>query len=606
MVYRLPMVSAAIFSIASPLLCARLKGLSTTMKFKEIYPRLKPYVYPQRRLIAISAVASWGVAATDGAMAKMVQPFVDKLIIARDEEMMLLVPLLIVGLQGGKAVCRYAQEYYIKTAGQLAVQSIRNDVFEHTMRLSMRYHTRTSTGVLMSRVTNDIGGLQSAMAELLVGVMRDVMALIALIGVAFYTDWRMATIAFISLPVAGWPVAKIGRKIKEYSRRSREHLKLFTVALEQSFSGVKVIKGFGAEKQETERFRRENENFYQAVSKVRRYDAASAPFIEIITGIGAAAVVWYGMHRVIAGDMTQGQLFSVLAAIMLMYAPFKRLTKMNNYLQVVSMLSEQLFRFLDEPVEIADRPGARELGAVRGEVVFERVSFAYDSDKVLDDCSLHASLGEVIALVGPSGAGKTTIVSLLERFYDPTGGRILIDGIDIRDVTLESLKRNLSMVDQESFLFNGSIDYNIRFGAPGASDEAVRDAARQAHADEFINALPEGYQTSIGNRGLRLSGGQRQRICIARALLRNAPILILDEATSALDTESEALVQDALANLMKNRTTFVIAHRLSTIMHADKIVVVDKGRIVEAGTHTELIERGGLYRKLYDMQFREA
>ena len=330
------------------------------MKFKEIYPRLKPYIYPQRWLIAISAVASWGVAATDGAMAKMVQPFVDKLIIARDEKMILLVPIIIVCLQVVKAVCRFGQEYYIKTAGQLAVQS--NDVFEHTMRLSMRYHTRTSTGVLMSRVTNDIGGLQSAMAELLVGGMRDVMALVALIGVAFYTDWRMAAIAFVSLPVAAWPVAKIGGKIKEYSRRSREDLKQFTVTLEQSFSGVKVIKGFGAERQEVARFQRENENFYQAISKVRRYDAASAPFIEIITGIGSAAVLWYGMHRVISGDMTQGQLFSVLAAIMLMYSPFKRLTKMNNYLQVVSMLSEQLFRFLDEPVEIADRPGARELG----------------------------------------------------------------------------------------------------------------------------------------------------------------------------------------------------------------------------------------------------
>jgi len=571
-----------------------------------LYQRLIVYIRPHWWRIALSVAASWGVAATDGAMAKLVQPFVDKLIVARDERMMALVPVLIIALQAGKALFRYVQEYFIKTAGQLAIQRIRNQLFEHAMHLSIRFYGRTPTGVLMSKTLNDVQTLQNSTAEVLVGLMRDAMTLVALIGVAFYTDWKMAAIAFLVLPLAGWPAATIGRRIKQHARRGQGVMGELTKALEQSFSGIKVIKAFGGEEQEVVRFRSENSNYYKNLRKVIKYDAVSAPFIEILAGFGAAAVIWFGMQRVLGGEMTQGELFSVVAAIMLMYAPFKRLTKLNNYLQVAMGAAERVFEVLDEPMEILDREGAYPLPTVKGRVTFDNVSFAYDEAPILSHLSLIADPGEVVALVGPSGAGKTTIAALLCRFYDPLAGRIVIDGHDLRNVTLSSLKNQMAMVDQEAFLFNESIAENIRFSRPDATDEEVRDAARQAYADEFISALPDGYQTVIGDRGLRLSGGQRQRICIARALVRNAPILILDEATSALDTESETMVQRALLNLMRNRTTFVIAHRLSTIMHADKIVVLEKGRVVETGRHEELLERGGLYRRLYDMQFREG
>ena len=570
--------------------------------------RLWVYIKPHRGRIALSMFGSLLAAGSDGAMARLIQPFVDKVIVAKDAEMIILVPWLILGLQLVKAAGRYLQEYFIKTAGQLAIQGIRNDLFSHVMHLSMRFFGKNPTGILMSKHLNDVQSLQSSLAEVLVGSMRDLVTLIALIGVAFYTDWKMAAIAFVVLPLAAWPIGIIGKRIKNYARKGQDIMGDLSRTLEQSFSGVKVIKGFGAEVETATRFKAENLKYYGMLSKVFKYDAGSAPFVEVVTGIGMFAILSYGMQQVQSDAMTVGQLFSICGAIMLMYSPFKRLTKFNNYLQVAMGAAERVFAVLDEPQELRDQENAIDLGTAKGRIVFDNVSFAYDDDQpVLSGLSLEVNPGEVVALVGPSGAGKTTISALLCRFYDPTSGVITIDGHKITDIRLSSLKKNLAMVDQESFLFNETIADNIRFSKPEATDAEVQAAARQAYADEFIAALPEGYQTLIGDRGLRLSGGQRQRICIARALLRNAPILILDEATSALDTESESLVQRALVNLMQDRTTFVIAHRLSTIMHADKIVVLEQGRIVEVGRHGELLENeSGLYRRLYDMQFREA
>jgi subfamily B ATP-binding cassette protein MsbA len=537
-------------------------------------------------------------------MVKLVQPFIDRLVVAGDWGTARLVPLFVVGLATFKGLSRYIQEYFIKTSGQLVMQDIRNQLYGHTVSLSMRFFSRNASGTLMSRVLNDVGVMQAAVAEVLVGMLREGMTLVALTGLAFYTDWKLAALAFIAIPVVAGPVSVIGRKIKRYSRSGQAAIGHLTTVLEQTFSGIKVIKAFGMEDREKEKFCRENRSYFNFLRKVFKYDAGSTPVIEIVASFGVAAVLWYGLSRVKAGSMTQGELFSVIAAVLFIYTPMKRLTRINNVIQQAIGAAERVFEILEEKPEIEDRPDARNLGRARGKVDFQGVSFAYELAPVVEELNITALPGEVVALVGPSGAGKSTIAGLLNRFYDVSAGAIRVDDVDIREVTLHSLRQNLALVDQETFLFNDTIRNNIRFGCPQATDTAVEEAARQAFADEFIQLLPDGYETPIGDRGARLSGGQRQRLCIARALLRDAPILILDEATSALDTESEAKVQQALDNLMKNRTTFVIAHRLSTILHADKIVVMEQGRVCESGQHQELLDHDGLYRKLYDMQFK--
>lgn len=547
--------------------------------------------------------ASMGVAASDGILAYLVKPFVDDLIIAGNLELAKLVPFLVVGLATFKGLSRYVQEYNIRTAGQHAIQDIRNETFGHVIRLSMRFYSSSSSGSLMSRILNDVNVMQAALADVLVILLRETLTMIALTGYAFYADWKMALMAFLVIPAAAWPAAALGKKIKKFSRRGQDAMGSLTSVLEQSFSGIKVIKAFATEDREEQKFTRVNSGFFNFIRKTFKYSAASSPVMEIMTSFGVAAVLWYGLDRVALGAMTKGELFSILAAILLMYTPLKRLTKVNNTIQKAIGAAERVFEVLDKQAEIVDMPKAFDLPRSQGHVKFENVKFAYDEDIVLNDFSVQAGPGDVIALVGASGAGKSTLIGLLNRFYDPQQGSILIDGHDIRNITQKSLHASLALVDQETFLFNDTIANNIRYSQPNADLSVVENAAIKAYAADFIRQMPDGYETQIGDRGVRLSGGQRQRICIARAILRDAPILLLDEATSALDTESEAMVQQALGNLMQSRTTFVIAHRLSTIIHADKILVLDKGDIVESGNHQELLEYGGLYKRLCDAQF---
>ena len=576
------------------------------MTNKEIYLRLLGYSRPYLWRIVLSLIFSLVVAGSDLAYINLIEPLVDKIIAAGNRDLAYLVPIVIIGLAIFKGIGRFYQEYYIKTAGQLVVQDLRNGLFSQSMHLSMGFHVNEAPGRLTSVVLNDVGVLQSSAADILVDGVRESVTLVGLVVLAFYKDWRLASVAFTVLPICVIPATQLGRRIRNNTKKSLKSMGFLTGTLQEAFSGIKVIKAFGREETQINKFKVENKQFYRFLRKAIKYNSLTSPAVEILAALGGGGVVWYGVHRVLSGDMTQGQLFSIVAAIMMMFTPVKRLTRVSNIMQKSVGAAEGVFSLLDEPRDVVDKVDAIEMPRTRGEVVFDNVTFSYGDEPVLTGFSLHANPGEVIALVGPSGAGKSTAAGLMARFYDPQQGSITIDGYNLCDVSLDSLKKNLAFVDQETFLFSGSIRDNIRYGMLDADDQAVAEAARQAYADEFINKLPRGYDTTIGDRGIRLSGGQRQRLCVARALLKDAPILILDEATSALDTESEAMVQKALVNLMKNRTTLVIAHRLSTIMHADRIIVLDQGRVVETGTHQELLAQNGFYRNLYDMQFKDA
>ncbi|SHI57319.1 ATP-binding cassette, subfamily B, MsbA [Malonomonas rubra DSM 5091] len=571
----------------------------------QVYRRLLVYSKPYARRIVFAMLASLGVAGTDVAVAKLVQPLVDYVLAAEDMVLVNLVPLVVVGLALLKGISRYVQEYFIKTAGQLVVQDLRNDLYSHSVELSMGYFSRTPSGTLVSRIINDVGMLQKSAVDEIVVVVRETLTLVGLVGLLFYNDWRLAVLAFTVLPLAIFPASHIGRQIKKYVRKSLANIGVLTSILHESFSGIKVVKAFGAEEAEKKKFFDENKTYYRRIKKIIKYDVATAPIMEVLASFGAAGVLWYGIQRVMSGAITQGELLSFIAAMGMMYGPVKRLVKTNNVIQKAIGAAERVFDLLDLQADIVDAVDAEKLPLSKGYVQFDRVDFGYDDELVLKNFSVSVEPGQVVALVGPSGAGKSTLIGLLARFYEPTRGKIQIDGQDICAVTQNSLKEQLALVDQETFLFHDSLLNNIRYGRPGASEEEVYEAARMAYADEFIQEMPEGYETVIGDRGVRLSGGQRQRICIARAILRDAPILLLDEATSALDTESEAVVQRALSNLMRNRTTFIIAHRLSTVMNADRILVLEAGQLKEQGTHQQLLAHNGLYKRLYNMQFQE-
>lgn len=568
-----------------------------------IYKRLLAYSKPYVWRILLAMGASVFVSGTDVAMARLVQPVMDEIIKSRNWTFINLMPLVVIGLFVIKGAARFIQEYFVLTAGYLVVKDIRNDLFSHSINLSLGFFNRLSSGTLMSRVVSDAGILQNSAAQILVDGLRESFSVVGLVCLALYNDWKLFCVASLVLPLVIFPVRHIGPKIKKYTRKGQEEMGYLTAVLQESYSGVKIIKSFGTEKQEVEKFRKKNDEFYRFVRKGLKYNAATAPIIDIISSIGIAAVLWYGFYRVMEGAITLGYLFSFITAIVMLFGPIKRLSRVYNRVQQSLGAGERVFEILDQIPDIEDCPNPFELGRARGEVKFEQVSFSYGDNNVLKNFSVSARPGEIVALVGPSGSGKTTAAGLLTRFYDLQEGTIFIDGMDIRKISLASLKKNIALVDQDSFLFNDTVANNIRYGKPDADFDAVCRAAKMAYAHDFISGFANGYEEMIGDRGVRLSGGQRQRLCIARAILVDAPILVLDEATSALDTESEHIVQKALYNLMQNRTTFVIAHRLSTILNAHKIIVMEEGRVKESGTHQELLEQGGLYAKLYAMQF---
>jgi len=557
----------------------------------KIYLRVFSYSKEYWWRFVIAAVASGCIGAMNGAVAWMVEPLLQKVFAEKQVFILTLLPFAILVAFSFRGVCRFLNDYFMKTAGQLAVQKIRNEIYEKTMGLSMGFFNKQSTGVLMSRVLNDVGAMQDGIGKTITGLFSDGISLISLLCVIFYRDWRLALISFLVIPATVYPAQFIGKKIKRLSKLGQEKMGHISSVLQETFSGIKVIKAFGLECREMQKFRGRNLEFYGYVRKSIKYDAISAPVMEGISSVGVALVIWVGGRNVLDGRMTSAEFFSFITAMALFYSPVKKLISSYNTLQKSMGAAERVFEII------------LTVGRVVGDVRLDGVSFSYGEEQVLRNITIQAEKGQVIALVGPSGGGKTTLVSLLTRFYDVTAGSVSIDGTDIRQFRLQDLLRQIALVDQETILFHDTIANNIRYGKSDASDADVEAAARAAFAHDFILELPEGYLTSIGDRGIRLSGGQRQRICIARALLKDAPILILDEATSALDTESEKMVQLALDNLMANRTTFVIAHRLSTIFKADKILVIHQGEIKESGSHADLIAEDGLYKKLYEMQF---
>lgn len=570
----------------------------------KIYLRVFSYSKEQWWRFVIAAVASTCVGAMNGAFAWLVEPLLQKVFAEKQVVLLTLLPFGILAIFLLRGVCRFLNDYFMKTAGQLAVQKIRNEIYEKTMGLSMGFFNKQSTGVLMSRVLNDVGAMQDGIGKTITGLFSDGISLISLLCVIFYRDWQLALISFLVIPATIYPAQFIGKKIKRLSKIGQEKMGNISSVLQETFSGIKVIKAFGLEGRETQKFRTRNLEFYDYTRRSIKYDALSAPVMEAISSVGVALVIWIGGRNVLDGRMTSAEFFSFITAMALFYSPVKKLISSYNTLQKSMGAAERVFEIIDMKPAIEDPPAPLSIDRVAGVVRFDDVSFSYGEDPVLKNITIHADKGQVIALVGPSGGGKTTLVSLLTRFYDVTSGSVSIDGTDIRCFRLQELLRQIALVDQETILFNDTIANNIRYGKPAATDAEVEAAARSAFAHDFILELPEGYQTNIGDRGIRLSGGQRQRLCIARALLKNAPILILDEATSALDTESEQMVQLALDNLMANRTTFVIAHRLSTIFKADKILVIHNGEIKESGSHAALIAEDGLYKKLYEMQFK--
>lgn len=522
--------------------------------------------------------------------------------------LMTMVAISIVLVFVLKGACDYAANYLISYSGFSAVTDLRNAVFEKVLRQGAEFFESNSTGRLMSSVMNDIEKIQTATSNMLADMLRQTFSVAALLFVVTQTNWRLALVSITVLPIVLIPTARIGRRIRSTSRRTQEHLGELSQILQETISGHAVVHAFNAEKYESERFRASAKRLLRSNLRYVVQQALASPLIEICGAVTIVGLLWYAKIEIKNHALTAGKFMGFIVALLMMYEPVKRLTGIHNIFQQAIGAAQKVFEYLDRQEDIPEKPKAPKLERFAKSIQFENVSFRYPTAEgyQLQSLDLEVKAGEVVALVGPSGAGKSTLANLVPRFYDVAAGRILIDGKDIRDFTIASLRGKIGLVAQDTFLFNDTVARNIAYGRTDVPLSAIKEAARNALAHEFIEALPNGYETSIGERGVRLSGGQRQRLSIARAMLKNAPILILDEATSHLDTESELLVQKALANLMVDRTVIVIAHRISTIRRADKIVVIDRGQISETGTHDELVSGKGIYQRLHELQFMTA
>ena len=569
------------------------------------YLRLLEHLKPYKFRLFVAAICTALASAGTVVLPWIIKDLVDQVLSEKDAEKLTYIALSVVVIFLFRGFFFYGQSYLISYVGQRVVIDIRREVFKKIQRLSMAFYDKNKTGTIMSYVTNDVNALQTGLVDNIVEMITEGVILVASIVAMIYLDWKLFLFSLCTFPVVIMFIDFFGKKIRASGGKIQGATADLTSVLQEVVSSARVIKSFVREDYEIERFEAQNMHNFRAQMKYVKLSATLTPTIEFIAAIGVTMILWFGGNSVIDGDITAGALVAFLTYAVNISNPIKRLSRVIANIQKALAAADRVFDVLDLPELIQNKPNAQLLPHVKGSVSFNNVSFAYNTDEpILDDVSFSATPGQVVALVGPSGAGKSTVASLLPRFYDVTGGSIVIDGLDIRDVTMESLREQVGIVPQETMLFNGSVYDNILYGRLDATEEEVMAASKAANAHNFITELPNGYDTQLGDRGVNISGGQRQRIAIARAILKNPQILILDEATSALDTESERVVQEALDRLMVGRTSFVIAHRLSTIKNADKILVMEKGKIVEEGNHDELMAKDGLYAHLYQIQYR--
>jgi subfamily B ATP-binding cassette protein MsbA len=570
--------------------------------YRRLLEYLRPYVWPY---FVLSMICMAAYSASSGGMPFIVKRVFDDIFVRKDETILGYMPAVIIALFAFRGLTNFGQNYLTNYVGLRIVNDIRHAMNRHLQTLSLAFFQRHPTGTLISRLNNDVGLVRTAVTDSVTSLMRDSVSLVVLVIVAFLMDWRLASIAFVVFPASVLPIIRMSKRMKRLTKRGQISKGVLNTILQESIQGNRIVKAFGMEKYETERFQAENNRIFKRALRAMRTHSFVGPLMEMLAAFGISGVVWYGGASVISGGRTQGEFMAFMAAMFLMYQPFKSLTRTYAVLQQGLVGAERIFEILDTEPEIKSRPDARPAPAFSEAIEFHYVSFGYGRKLVLKNINLKIRRGEMVALVGMSGVGKSTLADLVPRFYDVTSGKITIDGLDIREVTLDSLRSQIGIVTQHTFLFNDTVKNNIAYGDPAQDMDHIVAAARAANAEEFILGTPSGYNAMIGEFGVKLSGGQRQRLAIARALLKDAPILILDEATSSLDSDSERLVQEALENLMVKRTTLVIAHRLSTIRKATRIVVLVDGMIAEEGTHEELLARKSEYSRLYTLQLLE-
>lgn len=566
------------------------------------YRRLIGYTRPYIKRLIIGTVfgAIFGVASF--ALLHSAKETLDRVFDLSNLRVVLTTAVLLPIFAFARSFAQFLGEYLVEWVGQRVVMDLRIATFSRLQRFSVGFFTKNRTGELMSRTLNDTTMIERAVATVLGDLMKQPFAFLGSVVFVLTLDWRLAIGSLMLFPICIIPIAIFGRRVRRHAREGQERLADLSSILQESVVGMRIVRAFGMEEYECKRFGAQCHRFFNRIVSVVRAKASIEPIIVVISVLGLLPVLFYAHWA----RMPAGHFIMFAVAMLTLYEPVKKLSKIHVHIQQASASADRVFELLDTPIGVMDTDGAMELKDAVRDIVFERVAFAYDNEPVLTDISFNVRMGESVALVGSSGAGKSTLVNLIPRFYDVSAGRILLNGSDIRGFTLESLRARMAMVTQDTFLFNDTVANNIAYGLAKASRDNIVEAAQRANADRFIRELPQEYETNVSELGVRLSGGQRQRIAIARALLRNAPVLILDEATSALDTESEKLVQDALHELMRGRAVFVIAHRLSTIIRCDRILVLDKGRIVESGSHADLLAAGGVYKHLYDLQFCET